>query len=645
MSQHIPLNAEQQAAVDAADGPWCVLAGPGSGKTRALVARLLTLKRKGVPMHKIICGTFTTAAAEEMAKRAGLLDSQKVFRTFHSLGLDIIMRERDHLDFQLAASPILSGQQHARYIFMLMRKYGLDDYKELTWYISNRKRKYITGEDDIAQAGELTYSYARAYADYLTMCREEGMIDFDSMLLEARKLLRTNDGVRARWQMQHVMVDEAQDTDDLQIEMVQLLSRDWGNVFFVGDPNQSIYAWRGANPDNMLKFAEFFPGGQYLYLGNNYRSTVAIVEDLKIDAPIDSPLVAKMNSASGEPGDPIEVAEYETAEKEAEAAILLAMKDPDNSAILGRTNRLLGDVQDLCEEKNIKHRLLGDSGYWQQEEVRAVMSYAEFICQGTDAGLRKLIRTPFSPTNYIRKSDLLTHLKGVQDQYKNSGETVPSLYSLLPQLNLEPRQAERVHALHEFLGNRRHLRMMPAGEAMEQLIAEIDAVNYYTDDSSESADNEPLKNVNGLARRAKNPRHVTLSDFVRHAQKCYHASRNRKWITLSTVHQAKGKEWDTVIVIGVALDVLPHKKGDLPEEKRIFFVARSRAAKLLRMTYAGTASPFLDRYMTPEMLKVITERKATLERIVKPIQLGFGGATLGLPDATPVCNTVDAINE
>jgi DNA helicase-2/ATP-dependent DNA helicase PcrA len=483
----------------------------------------------------------------------------------------------------------------SKLMFKLLRKYGFEgkEYKELDSFISRMKRSGIEPTQAIETADtEFESAAAQAYREYDRTMRQEGWLDFDSFLTESLHLLQTNAGVRSRWQFEAIQVDEAQDTDDLQFKTLQLISEKHGRVFAVGDPNQALYGFRGAKPDNILKFNEWFADATFLYLGMNYRSTQTIVDYCRKHVPVETGLTERMVSASGEAGPPIEYFAYGNSDEEAKAAVRKAAENPNETAILARTNQVVGGLEDACGDLGKRAHTLGKSGFYRQEEIQHVMAYAQWVVEGSDAALKKVIRTPFRPTQMIAKADLLKVLKDTKEI------TDESYYTLLEKIPLADNQRMRVVGLRGLLGSLRSLNSLPASEAIEKIIGTTDAASHYENEDSANEDNFALANIDSLCRRAK--KFQTLGDFVSHARKCANSKRKLKdAITIGTIHAAKGLEFKTVIVVGVAEGMLPHKKGDELEEKRVFFVAISRPANLLRLTYAGTPSTYIRDELPP----------------------------------------------
>ena len=244
-----------------------MLAGPGSGKTTVTVKRFKNLIERGVAPEDILSLTFTSEAAGEMAKRAGVDD---VFRTFHSFVLEIMQKERDKLPYELKPAILPWEFEDFDLRKKLVQRYPLVRKEDaLREYISTQKREGRSPGEALEAERGTGEAFARAYRDYEKQSRKEGWLDFDSLMVEAVELLTTNQEVRERYAKKYIQVDEAQDTDQIQLRLLGLLFR--GNIFFVGDDNQAIYEWRGAGSEVTKNIPKAFPGAKIMYLGTNYR--------------------------------------------------------------------------------------------------------------------------------------------------------------------------------------------------------------------------------------------------------------------------------------------------------------------------------------------------------------------------------------
>lgn len=511
--QYIP-NPDQQACIDAVDGVYVVIAGPGSGKTTTLTQRYINMLCKGIDPKNILNLTFTASAAEQMVKKVGLINAESVFRTFHSFAIELLKKERQHLSFQLCDTVIPVAVEDYKLLFELVKTYDIDNYRTLRNKISGWKRANIEPDQAMEEAPDLAeYKYTCAYKDYEIKCREQGWLDFDSLMREAVSLLETNNEVRNRWKRKYISVDECQDTDTTQFRFLQLIFD--GNIFAVGDENQLIYEWRSAQSGNLTNFERLFPSAKKLYLGQNYRSTQSLVTYLREILPVDNGIGSRMltdNDVGVEPA----IVRYRDDQEEA-VQVLRNITDPIHSAIIARTNRQLFLFQRICITRNIKYKILGKKDFFEESEVKKLLHLAK-----------------------------------------------------------ESRD------------------MRPADQVLSSLIYQHNLLNIYRG-SGNPMDSDPVENLNSIVKMATGK--GTIPEFLEKLRKLTHARKSFKGLTLSTVHQAKGREWNHVFVIGVQQGRMPHINGETAEEKRIFFVACSRAAKTLNISFSGNHSEFLEDYV------------------------------------------------
>lgn len=522
------FNSDQESIIVQTDGPRCVISGPGTGKTKTMVGFVKHLiEDLGIPVSAIRGTTFSKEGAETLAKRSGI---KGVFSTFHSLGYAIAS--------EIIHKPVEPELRH-RLMFKLVRRWKVD-YKELDQFIASMRRQRITPAD-AAISGEYAYNKASAYIEYEAERADGGWMDFDSMLVDGVDALEKNAEARRRWQLQYLIVDEAQDTDNLQWRMAQLLTEKFGNITVVGDPGQAIYGFRGAMPENITNFEQWFPGGRYFYLGRNYRSTSCIVNFVRENTPSGTPkeLTDRMIAHRTESGARIAIKMYWTDDAEAESALKLATANPLHSIILARTNRGIALLERLATRNNIRYHLLGESGFWKQNEVR----------------------------------------KAVEA------------------LKLYP--------------------LMTTAAAMDMALPPIES-RYEVDDRTDK-DNDALENLKTIREIGKE--HRMAKDFVIHANKMMHRRNDARGVTFSTIHQAKGGEWTNVFLIGAKAGLIPHKDGDALEEERIYYVAISRAVDFLRVSFAGTPSKFLRKYLTEEILDKLREKADEVEHLQEQTKL------------------------
>lgn len=524
----LQLNSEQLAGVNAVDGDYVMIAGPGSGKTRVLVERYLRMRVRGIPDRDILNLTFTNAAATEMVERVGLLNAEQVFRTFHSFCLDLMKRERIHIPFPTCPTIIpVRGEQFMLTKELLKLYPPITSYHALADRIAEWKAENISPEQALNEEfnSGIGYFYALAYRDYEKKSREQGWLDFDSLMKETVNLLEKNEDVRKRNQRKYIAVDECQDTDTTQFRLLQLLYA--GNIFVVGDENQLIYEWRSAQSGNLTNFARTFPGAKTLYLGANYRSTGKLVDFFKTILPVDNGLASHMVSMRPL-GETPRFVRYWTEDEEANEVLNEVMDRDivDDSAVLARTNRQLQLIQRRAMSRNIKAEILGKKNVWQENEVK-------------------------------------------------------HLVDLTKEKMMDPR---------------------PAATVMQDLIKEHNLAGRYSNTKSNPMEKDPIENLNDIVRMAgrksrETGKPLSVLQFLEWLRKITYMRRSKKEpiLTLSTVHQAKGREWKHVFVVGCNQGTMPHKDGDLAEESRIFFVACSRAADELQISFTNNRSQFLNQ--------------------------------------------------
>lgn len=597
-SKKISLNPYQRVVVDFRDGYAVAMAAPGSGKTSVIVQRILALLSEGVRAADILSLTFTKEGAKEMTVRADLDGDAKVFSTFHSWALAFIKREYLALPFKVktdwhgAPAPLCLPLDAARMLAQICRH--LPDkvqWKDAQSFISRMKRRGVSpamAHRNMENDGE--EKFITAYDKYERSLREKGVLDFDSVVIETANLLKRREDVRERNQYRFIQIDEAQDTDAVQWSIIKAISSRHGNALAVGDENQGMYSWRGSESNLTEYFTSVFPDARIFALPVNYRSTKAIVEYCKGIAPSQNDTVTNL-STPNEEGIAPTFRLYPREDEEARA-VILGCQDLSSTAILARTNRQLAAFENECAERNLRYKLLGKSGFWSQREVKDVVAIVGAVVKPTDANVLNAIKARCEATKYIRKSDspghdgAPTHLENMQSRALDK----TSICSLLLRYDGEGAQAVKDFA-YTLRDLRASVRSKNGKDGVREIIDRLGVLSAYDadDDKDENVDNDPKDNILKLCDYAA--RKGTAADFFEWTVKVHRALRARTdCLTLSTIHQSKGKEWPYVFVVGVNQDVLPHIKGDEQEERRIFFVACSRAAKRLHVSANGVAS-------------------------------------------------------
>ena len=515
---------------------------------------------EGCPQDELLVLSFTREAAENLVRRLKLDPDKSIrggFRTFHSFCLNLIKKEARFLPYGLSSEPFPDGPVLYKLLLQAMKENGVrrKQFDEVKAAISQWKRLRISPAQ--AQDDPLNDPlYAAVFEKYESLLHDGGMLDFDDFIARSVDILEKSAEVRDRWQIKFCMVDEFQDTDELQVRLLQLITERHKNLFVVGDFSQCIYAFRGSHPHILLDFAKHFPGATTLILPENFRSQKNVVEFSRLNAPIQNELTKNIRT-SNPVGPEIEFRMYPNSAEEAEATLSVAATDAGNSAILARTNDQIGIYESLALSHNIRFQLLGKSGLWTKPEINSLTSLAAF-CMGNQ-----------TPEKY-------------------------------PQKLVEP--------------YRRAIRSQPPEKALDMIVRHAKLDELYSNDDFSDDENFALTNIKTVIGIAK--KFSSLGEFLNHARKAAHASRkNKNALTLCTIHSAKGLEWSNVFVIGVENGLLPHKKGDLAEESRIWYVAITRPKTRLRISFAGSPSQFVEPHLTPEIKAQLTKGSEQVEKL------------------------------
>lgn len=576
------LDKDQQVVVNFDDGSVAVMAGPGAGKSRCILARTARLFGKG----KVLAVTFTNEAAKNLRTRCGKefpSVNTDCFSTLHSLALKFAYQHSDAFPFPLSENPLAVDGAASRAVFEATA--NKINYTAFTSWVSLQKRKRISPFQAILEAEQTKekLDYAIAYKRYQASLRKQGLLDFDDLISFMVEVLESRPDIRAEWQYNYILLDEAQDCSELDWRLLQLITERHKNFMAVGDAGQAIYGFRGGVPDHFLNMESFFPGTKKLYLGNNYRSTRNIVKYVKKAAPYED-ISGHFQAISEDNGPELDLCGYSTDFSEASDVVRkIALLGPESCAVLCRTNLGLRAIEEECLNQNIKYHLLGDSSFWSSSEIQHVLSYIRCSFMLTDNAVLGAIRAPFWPSRYLKKK-ILTQEVTARIESKGG-----SAYSALS-------YSSGTGQFKDFLRNLSICQYKKPSEAITSIIKELKAIEHYREEENITPDRNPISNLKELIRISE--RYDTIKEFLDFVRKISFASGKKAGVCLSTVHQSKGKEWPHVFVVAVNEGVLPHSKSEsLVEESCIFYVALSRAEDSLHLSYYGTPSIFLKPFI------------------------------------------------
>jgi DNA helicase-2/ATP-dependent DNA helicase PcrA len=601
------LNPKQREAALAIEGPVLVLAGAGTGKTRVVTYRIANLVETGVPGDAILAVTFTNKAADEMRERVAalLLRNGKVFTepwiyTFHAFCARLLRREAPRLGLPRDFA-IYDDDDQIAAVKRALEQLGISDSTErpraILERISSAKNHSETPEAAAEAAGDdRARAFARVYASYETVLRRAGALDFDDLLLRAVQVLDKFSEAREAWssRFRYLMVDEYQDTNRAQFDLLRLLLNADRNICVVGDEDQSIYRWRGADVGNILRFAENFPGAKVIRLEQNYRSTQNILDAAGGVVAKNQKRLGKTLEATRGAGKLL--AFYEARDAKAEAdfvseriAALLAEDSGAHAAVLYRTNAQSRAFEESLLWRAIRYRMLGGFSFYQRAEVKDVLAYARLaIRPDDDVALLRVLNTPPRGIGKV---------------------TVDALRGLAHQRSISL-WAASAEFLESAAGQRAAAPLRGFRELIAQLQADViplapsDFLKRVLDRSG-YLDMLAQRNSAEDATRADNVRELvaavaegtergeSLTDFLEHAALVSDADNydSRATVTLLTLHSAKGLEFDHVFLTGLEEGVFPHSRSanhpdDIEEERRLCYVGMTRARDTLTLTRA-----------------------------------------------------------
>ncbi|WP_111707510.1 ATP-dependent helicase [Lutibacter citreus] len=617
------LNESQKAAVIHKDGPMIIIAGAGSGKTRVLTFRIAHLMNKGVDAFNILALTFTNKAAREMKERIGGVVGKSEAKnlwmgTFHSVFARILRSEGHHLGFP-SNFTIYDTQDSVRLISSIVKELHLDKdlykSKQILSRISSFKNSLITVKayyqnPELVEADKMTQrpKMGEIYHHYVERCFKAGAMDFDDLLLRTNELLTRFPEVLYKYQnrFKYILVDEYQDTNHSQYLIVRALADRFQNICVVGDDSQSIYAFRGANIQNILNFQKNYTDVKIFKLEQNYRSSNTIVEAANSVIAKNKTKLDKQVWTANDDGEPIKVMRTITEVKEGKfvANSIFDYKmnhQLQNSefAVLYRTNAQSRAIEDALREKNIDYVIFGGLSFYQRKEIKDTLSYLRLLINPNDEeALKRVINYPARgigsttidklsvAANHYKKSifELLCNLNQT-DINLNSGikTKLNNFVTMIKHFQIEA-QTKNAFEVADFVIKQTRLVKdlekdgTPEGVSKVENIQELlNAIKGFTDEQMEK------KEDNSLA--------FFLEDAALASDLDKNKNDNTPKVSLMTIHLAKGLEFPYVYIVGLEENLFPsamsmNTRSELEEERRLFYVALTRAEKQAFLCYS-----------------------------------------------------------
>ncbi len=601
------LNQAQRQAVSALDGPVMLLAGAGTGKTRTVTCRIAHMLEKRISPSEILAVTFTNKAASEMRERIAGMVSKKAAAemtvcTFHSLCVRILRGGIDKLGYKQNFSICSHSDQVGLMKQLLVRKGGSDEKVKpdtVLGAISKAKNKGIdpsTLEDDY---------FANLAVAYQNELRAQNAVDFDDLLLFGEKILREHADVREmfRQRFTRVTVDEFQDTNALQMQLLQQLVGPPYHVCVVGDDDQSIYGWRGAEVANILEFERFFANPKIIRLEENYRSTHAVLHTANSLIQHNRGRREKILRPTRKGGDPVRIVAMPGDDEEAEfiAEEILAGKSAvgrqwEDFAVLFRTNGQSRKLELALRERKIPYRMVGAQSFYDRREVRDVLAYAQLLVS-PDADV-PLLRILNAPNRGIGQSTAVLATNWSREHHESVWQAL-----------CDPHFTDTIgpksrHAIESFVAliarakNRLEIARDNPAEVLHGLIKEIEYLQWI--ERGCKTENERQQRGEGIqsvidSLRAHALKGKTLQSFLDHSALASERDdddlEKKQGATLITLHASKGLEFPIVFLVGLEEGYLPHTRsiaeGTKDEERRLLYVGITRAQDQLTMSYCS----------------------------------------------------------
>ncbi len=612
------LNSEQQAAVKQIEHPLLVLAGAGSGKTRVITEKIAYLVRQGLPARHIAALTFTNKAAREMQSRVskllhGTQSHGLRVSTFHSLGLDILRKEHKSLGYKAAITLFDEYDKLTVLKSLLAQKTGDYDAKQVEQFaakIGQWKNAFLTPEQAIAaETLPLNVEIAQVYADYTRCLLAYNAVDFDDLILKPVLLFQANPDVLTKWQnrIRYLLVDEYQDTNLTQYQLVKLLVGTLAKFTVVGDDDQSIYAWRGAQPENLAQLQHDFPRLEVIKLEQNYRSTGRILKVANQLIANNPHVFEKRLWSQLEHGESLRVLAHKNDEVEAMQVVseimhhkLMNRTHYKDYAILYRGNHQSRLFEQVLRERNVPYFISGGTSFFAYAEVKDVLSYLRLLSNHEDdAAFLRIVNTPRREIGATTLEKLGAYAR----------ERQVSLFAACGEMGLSTRLHDaprlRLQQFHDWI-LQKATQLNSASNKIELINELLDQIGYSAylreDSASRETAERRIKNVQELLawlqrmveKQTADGDEFSLTELVAKVMLLDILERNREdevndEISLMTLHAAKGLEFPHVFLIGVEEKILPHQNSidvdSIEEERRLAYVGITRAQRTCTLSY------------------------------------------------------------
>ncbi len=608
------LNPQQYKTVTTTEGPLLIIAGAGSGKTRTITYRMAYMLHQGIPQSSILALTFTNKAAREMSDRVKKITGKKLTNltvsTFHAFGVKVLREQIERLGYRPNFSIYDQGDKISL-MKSTARELKIDPNSLDLYSLASVFSAIKTG---LAKWTENTQEYKALYEEYLDHLRIYNAVDFDDLITLPLKLLRENPDILEtyREKYKYIMVDEFQDTSRIQYNLVQLLAEKSGNICAVGDDDQSIYSWRGADYSNILQYEKDFPNVKEIKLEQNYRSTGNILKAANTLISNNKNRKVKELWTGTESGNPIEIYYPQNESKESDfiSEMIKFLKKQDNLSyhdfgILVRTNSLTASIEEALLGAGIPYKVSGGTSFFQRQEVKDLIAYLRIMTNpDDDINFLRILNTP-------RRGLGKKSLEFINSVAKNRKCSLYSAICAICASGEHSSQAgpggEKIKGiLQDFINlisffKSRFLSGKKMAKTLEEFVENIDYWGYLVNEyqKNEKFAKWKFRNVqifiSLLEKWESDPDNID-PDIFQYLNRITLITRDdiedneQGKVNLMTIHAAKGLEFDIVFLAGVEDTIIPHAKAieesetNIEEERRLFYVAITRARKKLFIT-------------------------------------------------------------
>ena len=602
-----PLNQQQRVAAAQLQGPLLILAGPGSGKTRVITHRIANMLAHGVDARRIVALTFTNKAAEEMKKRIRVLapEARVWTSTFHRFCSRMLRQYANLVGLQQNFT-IYDTSDSKQILKQAIKGIGVNlkhyTAASLASQISKAKSNAVTFEQFRPRVGHpLDQIVAKVYPEYQKRLKLANAVDFDDLLLHAVDLLRDSPELREALddRFEYMMVDEYQDTNLAQYQLICLLNQRHQNLAVTGDPDQSIYGWRGANIENILRFENDFENTQVVRLEENYRSTPDILNVADQLIQNNSRRKKKALFTHQDPGDPVRLVTYGSPREEAAdiadtiaLAVSQGEREPSDFAILYRANYLSRAFERAMAAAGLPYQIVNGTEFYQRQEIKDLMGYLHLLNNPADSvAFERIVNVPprkigkvtlgrlqeYAMTHSLPLLEAARQIENIDTIKKATGTKLTRFVEMMDRLGMHLFESvgDLLQKVLEETGYREWLEMNETQDDVDR-VGNVDELLVAASEFDQEFDEDGSPLEVYLERTAL----VASTDDW---------DNESNFVTLMTLHAAKGLEFPSVFIVGLEDGVLPHERSsndqdELEEERRLFFVGITRAEKHLQIS-------------------------------------------------------------